>query len=72
MKNTNTCPKCQSNDIIQIEGGYGLGRKDPNCHIQISALSYVPVNRFVCGKCGFTEEWIVRRDLIDKIRKRFS
>lgn len=33
--------------------------------ISVGYLSYVPVNRYVCSSCGFTEEWIDREDLYD-------
>lgn len=70
MKNTNTCPKCQSKDIIRIEGGSGGDYED---RIQTGAFiwNYIPVTRFVCGVCGFTEEWIVNREMIDRLRNKF-
>lgn len=66
MKNTNCCPKCNSNDIIRANGSnraYGGGN-----NIITGAFSSVKVNRYICCNCGFTEEWIDKED-IEKIRR---
>jgi predicted nucleic-acid-binding Zn-ribbon protein len=63
MKNTNTCPKCGSHDIIKIDGSvryYGAGN---NIMTGLTRLSAVPVNRYVCSECGFSEEWINKEDI---------
>lgn len=67
MKNTNTCPKCGSHDIICVEGSagaYGVGNNIP---VGLTIFSYVKVDRFLCGSCGFSEEWIRKED-IEKVR----
>ena len=72
MKNTKTCPKCGSKDIIIIDGNvgaYGSGNNNP---VGLSLYSSVIVNRYLCCKCGFSEEWI-NYDDIPKVRKsRFA
>ena len=71
MKITKICPKCNSNDIIRIEGNakaYGAGNNIP---IGFSILTYVKVPRYVCCRCGYTEEWIDRED-IPKLEKKFK
>ena len=45
-------------------GGYGTGN---NIMVGMTIFSAVPVNRYVCGYCGFTEEWIDRED-IERVR----
>ena len=65
MKNTKICTKCASTDIVRFDGtvgGYGAGN-----NIYISALRAVKVNRYICCRCGFCEEWIDREDL-EKVR----
>ena len=63
MKNTHTCPKCGSLDIFVVDGwagGYGSGN---NIMIGATIFSAVPVDRYVCGSCGFSEEWIRLSDI---------
>lgn len=67
MKNTHTCPKCGSRDIIIVEGNagaYGVGNNIP---VGLTIFSYVKVDRYLCGRCGFSEEWIRQED-IEKVR----
>lgn len=63
MKNHHLCPKCGSNDIFVIDGyagAYGAGNNIP-CGATI--FSSIPVDRYVCGSCGFSEEWIRKEDI---------
>ena len=69
MKNTKTCPKCASGDIIKIEGtvgAYGAGN-----NVAVTWTKYAKVDRYLCGACGYSEEWIDRKD-IDLIRKKYQ
>jgi ribosomal protein S27AE len=69
MKTTKICPKCGSNDIIKIEGtagAYGAGNNIP-----VTWTKYAMVDRYLCGSCGYSEEW-VERDSIEKIRKKYA
>lgn len=71
MKNTNTCPKCGSRDIIRVEGragAYGVGNNIP---VGLTVFSYVKVPRYVCCKCGYSEEWIDLED-IPKLEKKYK
>ena len=68
MKNVRVCPKCGGTDILRIEGdvrGYGAGN---NVFTGATILSAVPVERYLCGTCGYSEEWIDRQN-IPQIRK---
>ena len=63
MKNNRVCPKCQSTNIVRVDGytgAYGVGN---NVMVGISVFSAVNVNRYICCDCGFTEEWIDKEDL---------
>ncbi len=70
MKNTHICPKCNSNDILRVEGiheGYGAGNI-----IRISLLmKWVGVNRYICCNCGFVEEWIDKEDIEKLVSSTF-
>ena len=55
MKNSNACPKCESTDIIRAV--------DPDLFVFRGntipgGVGRIPVVRFVCATCGFSEEWI--------------
>ena len=61
MKNTNRCPKCDSSDIIRVNGSsraYGAGN-----NIITGMFSVVKVNRYICCNCGFSEDWIDEEDI---------
>lgn len=63
MKNTRVCPKCQSNDIVRIDGNAGAYGSGNNIMLGGTIFSAVKVNRYICCSCGFTEEWIDRGDI---------
>jgi ribosomal protein S27AE len=72
MRTSKTCPKCKSPDIVRIEGevgGYGSGN---NIRIGLTVFSHVKVTRYLCGSCGFSEEWIDSADDIAKIKKKYA
>lgn len=62
MKNTGVCPKCQSDNIVRIDGTTA-----PNygnfMYTGYTLFSAVSVNRYICCNCGFTEEWIDQKML---------
>jgi hypothetical protein len=71
MRNSKTCTKCRSNDVIRIPGavgGYGAGNNIPIRTI----FSYVKVTRYLCAACGFSEEWVDAPDDIAKIKKKYA
>ena len=63
MKNTKLCPKCGSGDIIRIDGHTGAYGTGNNIPLGVTVFSSVNVNRYICCRCGYTEEWIDQRDL---------
>ncbi len=68
MNRTRICPKCGSNEIYVIDGYTGPYGSGNNIMIGATVFTAVKVNRCICCKCGFTEEWIGREDL-EKVRK---
>ena len=67
MKNNNKCPKCNSDDIIKVNGssrGYSAGN---NIITGATIFSAVKANRYICCNCGYCEEWIDKED-ISKIK----
>jgi ribosomal protein S27AE len=72
MKKTKKCPKCGSNDIIRIPGftgGYGAGNNIP---VGFTIFSAVKVSRYLCGGCGFSEEWIDSKTDLRKLRSKYK
>lgn len=71
MKNTKRCPKCGSGDILLIPGRTGAYGSGNNIPVGITVFSAVLVNRYLCGTCGYSEEWIHREDL-ERLRKKYE
>ncbi len=67
MKTTKICPKCQSANIVRIDGYTGAYGSGNNIMTGNTVFSAVNVNRYICCTCGFTEEWIDKND-IEKIK----
>ena len=68
MRRTLTCPKCGSHDILKIpgySGAYGSGNNIP------LTFSAVKVHRYLCCRCGFSEEWIDEED-IPRLKKKYQ
>ena len=63
MKLTRVCPKCGASDIVRIDGYTGPYGTGNNVMTGKTIFSGVNVNRYVCLRCGYTEEWIDREDL---------
>ena len=74
MKNTRKCPKCGGSDIIFLPGSagpYGNGNNIMKGLKIKSVKSAVPVDRYICTRCGFSEEWI-DLDYMDKLKKEYD
>lgn len=71
MKNGKTCPKCGGKDLLFVPGPTDGGVFDNSLRAGATIFSAVPVNRYVCCDCGYTEEW-VRVEDIPKLRKRYG
>ena len=56
MKETGVCPKCGGSKVLKV---------DPmRCNaFPIGFPSLAKLERWFCGSCGFTEEWIQEADL---------
>lgn len=63
MKNSKICPKCEHSNIARLEGSVGAYGAGNNAMIGSTIFSAVPVARYICLDCGYTEEWIEREDL---------
>lgn len=68
MKQTQTCPKCQFNDIIRIPAR--LPASSGENIVSIGLMKAVRVTRYVCATCGFSEEYIEPLEDTEKLRAR--
>lgn len=72
MKQNNTCPKCNSQQIILIPGelgGAGAGNIIP---IGITLFNTVKVTRYMCSDCGYSEEWIDNPKDLKKLKANLA
>ncbi|MGO4936475.1 hypothetical protein ACTQ54_02365 [Fundicoccus sp. Sow4_H7] len=69
MKNTGKCPKCGGKDLIYVPGSVGAYGTGNNIMTGLTTLSAVLVNRYVCTKCGYTEEWV---EDVPKLKKTYE
>lgn len=71
MKNSSTCPKCQSTDVIRIEGS----KVNQNHKLSLDkwGVKNVVIDRYLCVQCGYTEEWIQLDEKFDRwVEKQWS
>lgn len=69
MRNSHTCPKCNSTEIIVSKGK----RLDNDGNkIRVNTFQKVPLDHFTCINCGYTEEWVTEKKGLDFLRKRFD
>lgn len=63
MKQSRICPKCQSTEILRVEGHVGSHGAGNNIMLGKTIFSAIAVPRYVCCRCGYAEEWVDSRDL---------
>jgi ribosomal protein S27AE len=71
MRNTHSCPKCRSTVILKIPGkagAYGVGN---NIQMGWSNFSAILVTRYLCGSCGFSEEWVDDKAGLAKLSAKY-
>ena len=71
MKHRKICPKCNGTDIILVPGHAGAYGSGNNIQVGWTNFSAVLVHRYVCGRCGYSEEWIDPEDL-QKLKKKYQ
>ena len=70
MKHSKVCPKCNSRNIIRIEGKVGAYGSGNNIPVGLTNFSSVKVHRYLCCDCGYSEEWIDKED-IPRLEKKY-
>jgi len=72
MKNTQTCSKCNSKNILRIPGKAGLYGAGNNIMTGMSIFSAVKITRYLCCECGYSEEWIDDKKDIDQLINKYK
>lgn len=71
MTHLRTCAKCGSSRVIRVSGALfadaAVFARGGNL-LRFGHFGNVPITRFVCGQCGFCEEWIENPADLAKIR----
>ena len=62
-ENTHICPKCGSKDIFVIDGHADAYDAGNNIPYDSTIFIYIPADRYICGACGCSEEWLRQEDL---------
>lgn len=70
MKNTHSCPKCDSYDILRIKGGSTWSGYQN--FVRASSIKMIPVTRYLCGSCGFSEEWVDDPKGLALLKKKYG
>lgn len=70
MKNRGICRKCRSRDIVRIdgstEGGTGV------IFLSMGGLEAVALTRFLCCQCGYSEEWLDKEEMLERVKRRYK
>jgi predicted nucleic-acid-binding Zn-ribbon protein len=71
MRNTYSCPKCRSPEILRIPEKPGHSGAN-NIYVGGNIFSAVLVTRYLCAHCGFTEEWVDDKADLEKLRAKYE
>jgi ribosomal protein S27AE len=72
MKQSHICPKCNSHDVIRVPGEVGAYGTGNNIQIGMTTFSAIEVTRYVCGHCGYSEEWIDNPEDLEKLKEKYG
>lgn len=68
MKNTKSCPKCGSTDIVRIPDNPNRHASGNNIYTSTYTLfGKIPVIRYVCCSCGYAENWVENEEELEEI-----
>ena len=73
MKNSNRCPKCLSQNIVRIPDDQRRYSSGNNIYTsKLTLISKIPVIRYVCCDCGYTENWVEKSSERGEIKKIYG
>jgi ribosomal protein S27AE len=68
-KQKNKCAKCSSPELLSIPTMPG---EEPRIAVGERGMQMVAVSKFVCGNCGYIEEWVQDARDLEKLRKEYG
>jgi ribosomal protein S27AE len=69
MKQDNKCTKCGSTELLAIPGVPG---EEPHIAVGHPVMHSVKVTRYVCGRCGYIEQWVESDGELAKLREEYG
>ena len=72
MKFDHQCPKCKSQDIVKEDKKSNPYYFNNYVYVKKNWASYIPLTRYICLYCGYTEEWVDEAVDLDKIAKKYK
>lgn len=72
MKNTNNCYKCNGRKVIKVPGKRHRSPGDNAIPVGWLHAGTIPVTRYVCCQCGYSEEWIEDPKHIKKLEESYD
>ena len=72
MKGSGACPKCAATDIVRVPGTtFNMAGARANV-IPVGWLGNAAVTRFICGVCGYSEEWIEDAAALQHLKTKYG
>jgi ribosomal protein S27AE len=71
MKTSGKCSKCASTDVLRIPGQAGPFGSGNNIPAGATIFSSVKLTRFLCGRCGYSEDWVESAADLQKLREKY-
>lgn len=73
MSPSRVCPKCGAAPMIRVPNDPRRYASGNNIYTsRWTLIEKIPVIRYVCGQCGYVENWIDDPGDIEKIKKAFQ
>ena len=73
MKQSRCCPKCASRNILRIPDHPGRYASGNNIYTSnFTLVGKIPVIRYVCADCGYTENWVDNPTDLAALRRTFG
>ena len=70
MKQSAVCPKCSGQQILRVPSSGGDG--DNFIVHGWSIFTYIPVTRYICASCGYSEDWIDSSEDLQRLVKKYG
>ncbi len=72
MKDGRPCPKCGAREILRVPDNPARHASGNNIYTsRLTLAGKVPVIRYVCLNCGYTENWVEQSAQRQELRRSF-